>query len=108
MNNSIQQPADPLSTSAVGMMPNITTEVRDEASAPSGMEPLALTAAQTAKLLGISESHLYDLLKEGRFGPEPRRMGRARRFDRDEVLAWFRAGCPTRVRWQSMQQRSNR
>ena len=108
MNNSIQPSAVPLNPSAVDTTPKITTEVSEHEPTSAHIQRCGLTAAETALLLGISESHLYDLMKEGRFGPEPRRMGRARRFDRDEVLAWFRAGCPTRARWQVMQQRSNR
>lgn len=108
MNNSIQRSAVPLNTSAVGNTPNVTTKVPDDDPSAPPILPCALTAAQTARLLGISESHLYDLLKEGRFGPEPKRLGRARRFDRDEVLAWFRAGCPNRARWQAMQPRRSR
>jgi excisionase family DNA binding protein len=104
MNNTTQRCADPLNPSGLDSTPNPTSSAVGDPI----IESCALTAAQAARLLGISESHLYDLMKEGRFGPEPKRMGRARRFDRAEVLAWFRAGCPTRARWQALQQRGGR
>jgi len=69
----------------------------------ASVEPIGLDAAGVAALLGISQSHFFGLLRTGRFGPEPRRLGRAKRYDRDEVLAWFRAGCQARARWQAMQ-----
>ena len=70
-------------------------------SIPGAIEPVGLDAAEVSALLGISQSHFFGLLRTGRFGPEARRLGRAKRYDRDEVLAWFRAGCPARSRWQA-------
>ena len=67
-----------------------------------GIQSVGLDAAEVSALLGISQSHFFGLLRTGRFGPEARRLGRAKRYDRDEVLAWFRAGCPARARWQAM------
>ena len=69
---------------------------------PGTIEPVGLDAAEVSALLGISQSHFFGLLRTGRFGPEARRLGRAKRYDRDEVVAWFRAGCPARSRWQAM------
>ena len=69
---------------------------------PEGIKPVGVDAAEVSALLGISQSHFFGLLRTGRFGPEARRLGRAKRYDRDEVLAWFRAGCPARPRWQAM------
>ena len=62
-------------------------------------DAIGIDAGDVARLLGISESHFFALLRAGRFGPEARRLGRAKRYDRAEVLAWFRAGCPSRSRW---------
>ena len=69
---------------------------------PGAIEPVGLDAAEVSALLGISQSHFFGLLRTGRFGPEARRLGRAKRYDRDEVVAWFRAGCPARSRWQAV------
>jgi predicted DNA-binding transcriptional regulator AlpA len=68
---------------------------------PSTPPAIGIDAAGVAQLLGISESHFFALLKTGRFGPEARRLGRAKRYSRSEVLAWFEAGCPSRARWQA-------
>jgi predicted DNA-binding transcriptional regulator AlpA len=67
------------------------------------VEPVGINAAGVSALLGISTTHFFNLLKTGRFGPEAKRLGRAKRYDREEVLAWFRAGCPSRSRWRIMQ-----
>jgi len=73
-------------------------------SAPAPVvEPVGINAAGVSALLGISTTHFFNLLKTGRFGPEAKRLGRAKRYDREEVLAWFRAGCPSRSRWRIMQ-----
>ena len=69
---------------------------------PTQADPIGIDAHGVATLLGISESHFFALLRTGRFGPQARRLGRAKRYDRDEVLAWFRAGCPARARWQAI------
>jgi excisionase family DNA binding protein len=62
-------------------------------------EPLGLSAAEAAMLLGVSESHFYCLHKTGRLGPLPVRMGRAVRWSRQELVDWFNAGSPPRKRW---------
>jgi len=62
---------------------------------------VAIDAAAVAQLLGISQSHFFALLRMGRFGPMARRLGRAKRYSRSEVLAWFEAGCPSRAHWQA-------
>ena len=62
--------------------------------------PIGLCAADAAALLGVSESHFYCLLKTGRLGPKPVRMGRAVRWSRQELIDWFNAGSPPRNRWE--------
>lgn len=64
------------------------------------IEPCGLDHAETAKLIGISESHLHNLEATGRMGPEPFRLGRAKRYIRQEVSDWINAKCPPRHRWQ--------
>lgn len=73
-----------------------------ESDAESGIKPIGLDAAHVSAVLGISQSHFFALLRSGRFGPQARRLGRAKRYDREEVLTWFRAGCPSRARWRAM------
>jgi len=73
-------------------------------NASTNLEPLALTAIQAAKLLGVSRSHFFKLASSGRL-PLPVRLGRAVRWRRDELVEWLEAGCPTLDKWQMM--RSN-
>lgn len=70
------------------------------------LTPVAVSAAGAAELLGISESHLFNLIKQGKFGPSATRIGRAVRYDRQEVTDWFKAGCPARHRWHAMHEQS--
>jgi prophage regulatory protein len=51
-------------------------------------ERLALSAADVAKLLGISERHLLALHSSGRV-PRPIRLGRAVRWNAAELSAWL-------------------
>jgi excisionase family DNA binding protein len=68
----------------------------------SGREgPVALAAADAAKLLGISLSHFYQLQKTARL-PVAVRLGRSARWIRAELEAWLEAGAPTRRRWEAM------
>ena len=62
---------------------------------------LALPAADVAKLLGISERHLWSLNSSGRL-PRPVRFGRAVRWPVEELRAWLAAGAPERSRWETM------
>lgn len=77
------------------------TRGSDGYSAP---EPIGLSAAEAAALLGVSESHFYALHKTARLGPLPVRMGRAVRWSRQELVDWFNAGSPPRSRWQALRQ----
>ena len=62
-------------------------------------ERLALSAAEVAKLLGISQRHLWAMHASGRLGPLPVRFGRAVRWNAAELAAWLDAGAPPRDRW---------
>lgn len=65
-------------------------------------ERLALSAAEVAKLLGISERHVWSMLASGRLGPQPASYGRAKRWNRAELSAWLDAGSPDRAAWAAM------
>jgi excisionase family DNA binding protein len=69
--------------------------------------PLGLSGAEAAALLGVSESHFYNLHRTGRLGPLPVRMGRAVRWSRTELVDWFEAGSPPRTRWRAMRAANN-
>ena len=72
------------------------------APAPAATQapPLAVNAAEAARLLGIGKSLFYSMLATERFGPRPVRLGRAVRFSRIEIEAWIAAGAPPRARWE--------
>ena len=69
---------------------------------PAESERLALPAADVAKLLGISERHLWAMHATGRLGPRPIALGRAKRWRVDELRAWLDAGAPSRDKWLTM------
>lgn len=64
--------------------------------------PLALTAAETAKLLGISERHLWACHASGKLGPRPIALGKSKRWVASAVRAWLDAGAPPRDKWLAM------
>jgi excisionase family DNA binding protein len=64
--------------------------------------PLLIPDTAAANLLGISRAHLHRLRQAGRF-IEPIRLGRKLLFDRDELVAWKDARCPTLAIWRAMQ-----
>lgn len=70
-------------------------------SDPVTVDVLGLDAEGASRRFSISLSHFYEMLKTGRIGPKPRRLGRAVRWDRNELDAWWAAGCPNRERWQA-------
>ena len=69
------------------------------ATHPNEPERLALPAAEVARLLGISERHLWSLNSSGRI-PSPIRFGRAVRWPVEELRAWLAAGAPERSTWE--------
>lgn len=85
-------PAETLAPAPLPIEPRITGTV----------DALTVDNAGAAKLLGISESHLYALKRTGRLGPAPIRLGRCCRYLVSELRAWCEAGCPSRSRWHVM------
>ncbi len=68
-------------------------------------ERLAIPASAVAKLLSISERHVWALSASGRL-PRPVRYGRAVRWNLAELRAWQDAGSPPRDRWEQIKQRA--
>ena len=68
---------------------------------------LGLNATDAARLLGISRAHFWKLYSSGRT-PRPRRLGRRTVWSRDELLAWFDAGCPAYNPWQAVRKEGQR
>lgn len=71
----------------------------DPAIRATPAEPLAVDAAEAARLLGISLRHLRGLDASGRL-PRPIRLGRAVRWSVAELREWLAAACPARDRWE--------
>lgn len=63
--------------------------------------PLLIDDCAAAALMGISRAHLHRLRAAGQF-PEAIRLGRALRFDRNELVAWAEARCPDLATWKAM------
>ena len=70
-------------------------------SATIPVEPLLVSATDAALVLGVSRSHFYGLHTAGKL-PLPIRLGRRILWRRAELEAWVSAGCPARVRWESL------
>lgn len=65
-------------------------------------QSLTVDSAGAAAIVGISDSHFYVLLRTGRWGPAPIRLGRCRRYRVEEIKAWIAAGCPSHSKWEAM------
>lgn len=61
---------------------------------------LAISARELAEMLGVSLRQVWRLNSAGRL-PKPVRLGGSVRWDRDEILRWFRDGCLDRRTWEA-------
>ena len=68
---------------------------------PNTSERIGLTVVEVAELLNVSTRHVWAMATTGRM-PAPKRLGRAARWERAEIAAWFAAGCPNDELWQAM------
>ena len=66
--------------------------------------PLLVDAKTAARLCGLGKTAWYALHAAGRI-PMPIRLGRAVRWNADELRGWTAAGCPARDRWEAMKGR---
>lgn len=64
-------------------------------------QPLLLSAAETARMLGIGRTALYALHSSGRL-PLPVKLGGRVLWRRDEISAWVSCEppCPNREKWE--------
>lgn len=61
-----------------------------------------LDAQSAARLIGVSTSKFHAMNAAGHV-PAPAELGdRCPRWSRGELVAWFRAGAPSRARWNAM------
>jgi len=61
---------------------------------------VAIRARDAGELFSMAERTWWKLNAAGRC-PAPRKIGRCTRWDRDELIAWWDAGAPTRSQWES-------
>ena len=64
-------------------------------------ERIGLTVVEVAELLNVSTRHVWAMAATGRM-PAPKRLGRAARWDRAEIEAWFAANCPSAEQWAAI------
>lgn len=62
--------------------------------------PALIDAVAAAAMCGVSRSCWLKQTAAGKT-PRPVRIGRAVRWNRDELMAWIAAGCPARSKWES-------
>lgn len=72
------------------------------------------TVAEDAVMVGIDDAlkicgnigrtTWYSLMSAGKT-PEPIHLGRRVMWLRDDLIAWCRAGCPPRQKWEKMKMR---
>ncbi len=77
---------------------NITPQDRSQPMLLRGQKPpdatLLLNSKEAARLLRMSTRNLYKLLASGRI-PPPVRIGRAVRWNYQQIEAWVAKGCPS-------------
>ena len=64
-----------------------------------GSLPVLLTDAQVGDFLGMSRRTIRQMDTTGRL-PQGLKLGRLRRWRRDELADWVKSGCPGRARWR--------
>jgi excisionase family DNA binding protein len=61
---------------------------------------LLIDAKTMGKMLGVSRKTIYNMLADGRLGPQPvRKFGRRTLWSRVEVEEWVQSDCPSKEEW---------
>ncbi len=66
------------------------------------LEPLLVSASDAAKMIGVGKSLFYQLVSDGRLGPEPVELGK-KLYSLSELQSWVDAKCPARSEWIEIQ-----
>jgi len=74
-------------------------EEQNQKKARNIHEALAISARELAEMLDVSLRQVWRLNSAGKL-PKPIRLGGSVRWNRQEVTAWFEAGCPDRHAWE--------
>ncbi len=99
-------PGDGGRAEALRLLAEVLKQVTAACDPAAAVTPEALTADQAAVLCGVSRSKWYDLDAAGQC-PAPVEIGDSggcRRWLRSELLAWLRAGAPSRVKWLAIRE----
>ena len=64
------------------------------------MEPILISADESAQMLGIGRTLFYSMHSSGRLGPLPIKLGRRSLWNRKEIEEWIEQGCPARNQWE--------
>ena len=92
----------PLTPELAGLLARALGEVAASLRDGSDVAPEALTPEQAAKLCGVSISKWHQMAATSQT-PSPIQLGdsgRCPRYLRGELLAWLKAGAPSRSRWE--------
>jgi predicted DNA-binding transcriptional regulator AlpA len=68
----------------------------------NSVNPLLLSAEETARFIGIGERFLWGMHNTGELGPLPIKLGKRTLWSRFELESWVRARCPRRDVWATM------
>ena len=71
-------------------------------------EPILLDVKGVANMLGVSTNSVRNYDVEGRIGPMAIKLGRLKKWKKEEIEKWVEAGCPGRARWQSRRRQGGR
>lgn len=63
-------------------------------------EALAVSARELAAMVNVSLRQVWRLNSAGKL-PRPIRLGGSVRWNRQEIMDWFEAGCPDRKTWEA-------
>ena len=67
----------------------------DASPASGALEPIAVSAREAARLVGVGRSHFLSLVDQGR-APKPSRIGRRCVWPVAALRQWVEDGCPPR------------
>jgi len=75
-------------------------EERSPNKASSIQEVVAISAKTLASMLSVSVRQVWRLNSAGKL-PQPVRLGGSVRWNHEEIIDWFRVGCPDRRTWEA-------
>ena len=78
-------------------------EEHSQVKATKVREALAISARELAEMLNVSLRQVWRLNSADKL-PKPIRLGGSVRWDRDEILTWFKNGCPDRRAWEGQKE----